>query len=478
MGKALFNNRPRVQWFFMGCAALLAVRQLWWTLFGSFNVDEFENFQVLWAILHNSWPFRDFIYNHPPAFNLLLYPILAAFGTGADILIWTRLALLPAQFLSLYLIGQIARRCNGNPSAPWIAVSLFLASPFIAMNLVEVRHDNLALPLVLGGIIFGFDYLRQTKKSALTLALSAGLFGLSLLFSIKSIMAILMMALVMEGQAVRDFKEAFGRRVLRLLIYGGVVALPMAICAALMWAAGILDGRQLWVMLTSGHLVLIRADRFSPGSELVWSRLLVHPVAALIGLFFAMQLLFSKLKTHRWEYKYLAGVAISAFFQWLFLWTFIAQYAIVPFLFFCLVAGIWLANRVPAQLIGLFLLAVVVANLPLAPRYYETRTRQLEKFSCILNHFPLETPLLDSFSGLSCFHSFIGRDLYYRPMFFWPDFYQAQNETVVAALLRKKYGGVIVDGTQALYPSSVRRIIEFNYQPAPCAGVLEPKPDF
>lgn len=138
---------------FLNIALLVLLGAACWKLAGTainkqFTIDEFHFTHGGWQIAHGKLPYRDFIvHNAPLSFYIFAAPWLFLNSDPANIIV-ERWFCLAAAFISLALVWRITDRSR------WGAVVILLlavGTPF-SHHGIEIRRDNLALPLFLAAV--------------------------------------------------------------------------------------------------------------------------------------------------------------------------------------------------------------------------------------------------------------------------------------------------------------------------------------
>ena len=466
--------------FIIFLALALLTRQLWWAIFGVLNVDEFENLHIIWLYDHGVVPYLDYFHSHLPLYNLLLYPIYALFGPSAELPGIARLTLFPIVLLTIWQIGWIGYRVTGSKILGWLTVLFFLSPPSIGSCLAEMRPDSVGLPIALFSVMLYLKYTQQTSTRPSKYYAAGFVLGLSLLFSHKPILLVLVLLWLFEQYHYRILKQSFSTRMRRLVLFSALVVFPYAIAVSILCAIGWLNLDNLRVV-TATRMDMMITDLF------FWIKktlLLVTPLFNLIV--FALGIIGS-IRTKFWRGIRSDGLnaglvlsgtyAIVGLLQLIALPVLIPHWFILPFIFLSALVA-WQLKRASAAILVLVIaFAIIPPNLLHRDHFFENRTQQTQEFRSILNNIPPEVPVLDSMTGLGAFRFIVGRHMYYRPGFFGEEAYRQYNQIVARGLSKKEFGAVVTDELMfRAFPSQIQDLIEKNYRPSSYPDILLPSP--
>mgnify|MGYP001325889062 CR=1 FL=1 len=447
---------------------LLLFRQVWWMLFGAFNVDEFENLSVLWLMERGVFPFRDYFHTHLPVYNLILYPIYHINGPNAALPGLVRLFLFPVVLLVLFEVYLLGAAVTRQRLGGWLTMILFLAQPSITKSLAEMRPDTLTTPLVLGAVLLLWRYLNQSRRHNLYLV--SVLFSLSLLFTQKAVFIILISAWAIERYHFRTLQLPAGERIKRMTMFGVLSLLPFTLAIAwLLWAKWV-DRQTLMIILSSGYHYMDLA---------VWRPYRAYRLMVMGGSMAPVLLLaFSAIKNmnlRQQPFNFLmSGCVIMALVQLLIMKMFYDHMLILPSIFISLCAA-WLLVRYPHRLIALLIVAAALTTNLVDRVCYSTREMQIASFSFIIKNIPDDQPVLDIMSGYSTFHPIVGKFLDHRPMLFKSPEHAEHTREVIKMVGQKKYGAVVVEPLSAKLPPGLLQLIERNYYPSEIETILLPR---
>jgi len=462
------GQRKFLQITLVALAILLLMRQLWWTLFGYFNVDEFEHLHVIWLFEHGIMPYRDFHHTHLPYYNLILYPLYSLVGPVAELPGLVRIFLFPIILLTIWQIGWIARKIVSHNIAGWIAINLFLLSPIMGVCLSEMRPDSFAWPLSLGAVMLFLDYAGERKDRPYKCYASGLILGVSLLFAQKGILLVLLLALCFERYHFHVLHLTLAERMRRLLGFSAFLIAPIGFTLFGLLAIRLIDFENLLIVLTSGMHYMITDLRFGAKAQIQKSFFLSNLIVIGIGLIGAFG-------TGFWRGEKLdpkgAGIVLSGAFtiigllQMLIIPVLYFHLFVLPFIFISIVAAWWLIKKSEFVILIVMILAGLSSNL-MVPSYldpYFDREHQEAKFRFILDAVPEEEAVLDSYGGFCAFRPIVGKFLFYRPGLFRDKYYREQHEEVAKGLEKRKYGAVVNSPFIKYAPKYIIGIIEKHY---------------
>ncbi len=447
-------------------AAALA-RLVSFVLSGRFNVDEFENIQMLWLYDRGVIPYRDYLHSHTPLFNLLIWPIYRIIGERPEVLGAVRVAILPFVLATVALVFATARRMAGTIGA-LVATTLFVASPWAVQSLGEARPDTITLPLLFVVTLLWFRAADDPEWKPARFFGAGAILGLSTLFTLKNGLYALVIAMGFEHLRHARFGATFRRRVIDMAVFGLLVVSPYVIFVALLVATGVvhLDAVDAVVTQSFGHLdpylmkpqhwVLVavffvghaftvfggvigaaRARWWSePGADadrlvdVASGRMLVAGLAPLALMSFAV------------PHMYLVGLAFAAMFTARLVVAMPRRRAL-PWL---------VAALIPPQ----FLTMADLTN----------RDTQMAEFRYVLDHAPPDSPVIDNVYGYGTFRPIVGRFIHYRAGILLPEDMEEQNALVLRAVLTRRYGVVLKDHLSQLQPEIVHHAIDRCYSPS------------
>lgn len=437
------------------------------TLFGRFNVDEFENIQMLWLFDRGVIPYRDYLHSHTPLFNLLIWPVYRAVGATPDVLGAVRVAILPVVIATVALMGIAARRVAGGLGA-LVAVTLITASPWAVQSLGEARPDTVTLPLLFVVVWLVFRAADDSEWKPARFFGAGAVLGVSTLFTLKNGLYALIMAMAFEHLRFARFGAPLRRRVLDMAIFGVLVVAPYTFFVALLVATGVvrLDAVDAVVTQSFGHLdpylmkpqhwilvsVFFVGHAFTvfggvigaararwwgePGADAgrlidtVSGRMLAAGLAPLVLMSFAV------------PHMYLVGLAFAAMF------------------------AARLVIAMPRRRAALWLVAALVPPQFLTMADLTDRDAQMAEFRYVLEHAPPESPVIDNVYGYGTFRPIVGRFIHYRAGILLPEDMETQNVLVLRAVLRRRFGVVLKDHLSQLQPEIVHHAIDRCYAPS------------
>ncbi len=471
--------RREVPPILVALVALLLLRQLAWALWGYFNVDEFENLQVLWLWERGVLPFRDYLHSHLPIFSFLLKPIYALVGPSPELPGVVRLVVFPLQLLlywELYLLGRLV---TGRSLAGVLAVGFALTSPIIGGSLAEVRGDVLVYPMILGAVLCLWWLIESGKMRWFYLAGFA--VGLSLVFTQKAVLLSLVIALFFERHLARGMGLSFGRRLGHWIGFSVLALGPYLAALAAVGMACDMNAANMVALPDNGI-------RFVQFTLLTNYRLLLLPTVIIPTLIFvgpawsaAVRLVRGRVSPFSAGQNVLRLTAVYtlvAIVQLALMPVLFMHIFILPYLFFSMLAAWFFVRKSQRTMLIVFVIGLALAHAQIwNGELYRTRTLQQQQMRFLAQVVDAERPILDSLVGVGSFAPLVGRQLHYRPFFFSGEFYEEENQRVARALARKEYGAIVDQYVMQNYlPESIKRIIEKNYEPAPGVGdILVPR---
>ncbi|MDP8224100.1 MAG: hypothetical protein P9L99_12130 [Candidatus Lernaella stagnicola] len=473
--------RRSVPWPLLALTGLLILRQAGWALWGQFNVDEFENLQVLWLWDRGVLPFRDYLHSHLPTFSFLLYPIYALVGPGPILPAVVRLIAFPLQLLLLWELYTLGRLVTGRSLAGVLAVGFALTSPIIGASLSEVRGDTVVYPMILGSLLCLW-YLIESGGKLRWFYLAGLLIGLSLMFTQKAVLLSLVLALFFERHLARGLGMSFGRRLLHWLGFTALAVGPFLV--ALVTIGVICD-------MNAANMVALPDNgiRFAESALLTRYRLLLWPTIILPTLIFVGPAWYAALRLVRGRasassapqtiLRFCAVYALLALVQLILMPVLFMHIFILPYLFFALLAAWYFLRKSRRTVLVVFVIGLALAHAQIwNSELYSSRERQMTQMKFVAANVPADKPVLDPLNGAGSFRPLVGRHLHYRPFFFAGEFYDDESRLVARALAQKEFGAVIDQYVVREHlPYGIKRIIERNYQWAPeSEGILVPRP--
>jgi len=459
----------------IGIVVSLLFRESWWLVCGAFNVDEFENLQVIWLWEKGVLPFRDYRHSHMPVHNLLLYPVYKAFGPTDGLLGWVRIIFAPWVLFSPFMVAYLGHLVGRRPLAAVLSVILFLSCPTIAGRVVEIRPDVLANPLTLGSVILFLQYLRHPRRRHHLLWISAILMGLALLFSLKGILIFLVMILFIEHFHFHALGMSFAARIRKLLLFVSLLCLPYFSLFLLFLAGDLIQPVDVRILLTSGMSVLHTPWTQEYKRNLCNSLLSANAIPLALGLLATYRSWVSRGSVSTSGASFLSAAVGISILQAAAQPLLFPHFLVLPFAFLSVLAASELARHGPSTLAILAIAAVLAAQIQAPQDLSVSRNAQLETFRYVLSVTDETTPVLDGVSGLGCFRPILGSHIYYRPSHFREDFLSEQEDEVAAALLTGTVGAVIDDPTIRASPRRIRELIDANYAPSRNPFVWLPK---
>src|SRR5439155_13783612 len=124
-------------------------------------------------------PYRDVFDNHAPLFHLAMAPLVAALGERSDLLIATRLAMLPLIAALLWSVRCIGRALFCDRVGMWAAVLVGVMPAFLLTS-VQFRADDLWAALWLAALATAFGGPFGAGRALATGALMGATFATSM----------------------------------------------------------------------------------------------------------------------------------------------------------------------------------------------------------------------------------------------------------------------------------------------------------
>ena len=445
-------------------AAILIARQLHWLWTGCFNEDELENLQVLW-LTHHGWIFgRDYVTSHLPAFPLLLEPLYRWFGPTPALPVAVRIAMTPAVAWTLGEIFLLARDVGEGPSSGWFAIVLLLASPTLAVSMVEARPDAVALPLALAGLRC-FRHSSTAPRSNRLLIGSGALYGLSLLFNPKAVFLALATLWAAARQRRDASDEPWNARAAPLAGYVLATIAPFVTIAAGLALRGWISTADLEVFLTTGYRWLDPA-RLTGYKIFLLERIVgLAPLALVLGV-----LALVRDRPGRddradgsWSAVWLASIAYIA--QIVVSAVVVTQMLLLPSVLLASGAARLLRRSGSLVTAGIAVAAALAPAL-LVPEDQSGRNEQLERLAFVLRNVPENRPVIDGRFGTEAFRPLPGRFQQFRPWVYRPSVYAREEAAVISAIASGRVGAVIRHPLYEFIDPGIRALIERHYAPA------------
>jgi hypothetical protein len=369
----------------------------------------------------------------------------------------------------------LAQRLAVNEITAWLALTLFLTASFAARGLVESRPDTLQLPLILAGLLSDVNYMNDRQASRARLAITAGWFGVALLFGNKAILVILASAWSIERYHDRILRWPTFARWRRLTLFVGLLLAP----SILYWGSYLALGRG---DLLRSLLTLSSAKPLAHASvalallthmKMIW---LIGPFVFLLG---ALGLInwrrLTKTPGSLSPQAFLLIATCLVLLSQLFLMPVnLPHLSILPLLLLSIPAALWLRGRAGWIVIACLFLSFA-AGIRFDPHQLDTRDTQLARFRYLLEVAPPDVPILDGYSGFACFRPIVGRWLNYRPVYF--DLPESDEGTaeVINNLRVRGYAAVVIDPGYPMMLSGIRLLIERNYEPSRFPDIWLPR---
>lgn len=246
----------RVIFWFAGFASLVFILYLRFRegITRSFGPDEYFHLHLTYLLTKGQFPFRDFFTIYSPFFHMTLIPIFNSIGESFVALTASRFLIFGYTILTLIFTFGIGLLVS-NIYTAFTAVIVTAALPSAIEKAIEVRPDNLMIPLCLGGVFFALLGLKKGKKSAYFL--SGLFFGLSFLTLIKIAITV--------GAFLLGLVPLLFSNKLRKEIYSGLVwiflggLLPLFLFSLLLLSKGVLrEGWYSILLLSKDSLSILR----------------------------------------------------------------------------------------------------------------------------------------------------------------------------------------------------------------------------
>ncbi|MCC6159082.1 MAG: glycosyltransferase family 39 protein [Deltaproteobacteria bacterium] len=437
------------------------------TLFGRFNVDEFENIQMLWLFDRGVIPYRDYLHSHTPLFNLLIWPVYRAVGAAPEVLGAVRVAILPVVLATVALVWVTARRVAGRLAA-LVATTLFVSSPWAVQSLGEARPDTFTLPLVFVAAWLVFRAADDPSWKPARFFGAGAILGISTLFTLKNGLYALIVAMAFEHLRFARFHAPLRRRVIDMAIFGVLIVAPYTIFVALLLATGVVRPDAVdavvthglghidpylmkpyhWIFITvfvAGHAFTV----FGGGVGAVRARWWGEPGAIADRLVDTV-----------------SGRMLAAGLVPLLLLSFPVPHMFLMGLAFAAILAARLVVAMPRRRAALWLLAALVPPQFLTMADLADRDHQMAEFRYVLDHAPPESPVIDAVYGYGTFRPIVGRFIHYRAGILLPEDMEEQNALVLRSVLTRRYGVVLKDHLSQLQPDIVHHAIDRCYEPS------------
>ena len=330
-----------------------------------FDSDEPQHLHIAWAWTRGLLPYRDVFDNHAPLFHLLTAPLVALIGEDPRILVFMRLAMIPAFAATLWGSYALGRRLFGARAGWWAAIVCGL-SPTFFFKSVEYRTDVLWATLwVLAIVVFLGGAPRRRRWFCGGLLL-----GACLAVSLKTVMLLTALVIASAGVLLLAARPARAFSCV-LSVVGGLAVLPAAIVAYFGARGAFSDLLYCAVR----HNLLPGVGRWGYSKRLY----LLLPVLALL-------ILAARFLIHR-----LPGIGVRAAFllllsgsQYLLLstvWPVHTRQDLLPFypLFTVLLAGALFAWRGRGAFVAAALVCLELALLPVLTPLAGQGTRAQER---------------------------------------------------------------------------------------------------
>jgi len=210
---------------------LLALLKVLYAFVLRIDSDETQHLHVVWGWANGFLPYRDLFDNHSPLFQILYAPIFGALGERPDIIVPMRLAVIPVNFLCLWLVYKCGAMLFSRRVGIWAAIAAG-AFPVFFIKSSEFRTDDLWAALWLLSI---WVLLRRPFKRS-NVFLSGLALGASFATSMKTILLAIALALsltvLLIGKALRREKVNWrSLPVAALSGFLGVAAVPVLVVA-------------------------------------------------------------------------------------------------------------------------------------------------------------------------------------------------------------------------------------------------------
>ncbi|MFH0749484.1 MAG: hypothetical protein V1917_01040 [Candidatus Gottesmanbacteria bacterium] len=212
-----------------------------------FDMDEFAYLNWASHMTQGFVPYRDFLYQLPPGFLLMLTPIFIFSRSSLSPLTQGRVVAFVIQCLLIVIIGLIFWRVRKRWTA--LFASLFLAFlPLPADKLLEIRPDTAGVLFAMVGTLFQIMWMEREKGKIATVFMGiSGLFyGLSVFVLQKTVFHVAVAAGIAYIWALQ-IKPWFTRvKMLLPFVIGGISPfIPFVF-----WAVTQHSGSLTWYLLT------------------------------------------------------------------------------------------------------------------------------------------------------------------------------------------------------------------------------------
>jgi len=182
---------------------------------------------------HGGTQYKDVFDNHAPLFSLLLAPVVGVIGDRPDIVVLSRLFMIPFMLSTLALVWLLTARLDSPRTGPWAAAVALLIPDFM-LGSVEYRPDQLWTTVWL--LTVAILCLGRATRTRMFFA--GLLLGTSFCVSMKTLP--LTLALVFGGMAALAFARGTlrsAREIAALAAVGlvGALVVPSAIVAYFAW---------------------------------------------------------------------------------------------------------------------------------------------------------------------------------------------------------------------------------------------------
>jgi 4-amino-4-deoxy-L-arabinose transferase-like glycosyltransferase len=223
--------------------------------------DEVEHLHAAWLVGRGDVPYRDFGENHNPPLWYALAPLVPADESPDAAVLAGRLAMLACSIATLVLAGLLARRLGAGRAAV-LAPLLLAASSYWSVYAVAVRPDVPMTTLALLGLLLGLpgpDGRAPSPVRALLAGLALGA-ATAVLLKAAVVLAVLVAGTLVHAAVRPDERR---RRVASALVMAAAAAVPVALLAAALFAAGVLEAAWTWVVRLQGPYLLASGGGFA-----------------------------------------------------------------------------------------------------------------------------------------------------------------------------------------------------------------------
>ncbi|MBN1357101.1 glycosyltransferase family 39 protein [bacterium] len=200
-----------------------------------FDPDEFEHLHASRSIARGLRVYTDFFEHHMPLQYIFLVPLHHMLNDTEIYLISGRYFYFCFLILTLVMTYLIARRMLNQTSA-LLALMLLTCSFVFREKAVEIRPDNILVPLFLGGLVCLLIGLDRMKNGAF---IGSGmLFGLSVWSSVKAglLIAAVGVSCLIYGIAARKIRRLFVCGICEMAGFGAILTIGILMA----WKMGIL----------------------------------------------------------------------------------------------------------------------------------------------------------------------------------------------------------------------------------------------